>query len=58
MKKAPALWNLRDLPIHGKISSGTMKYLNGQWVPARPIGLYSVRNRLRLAWMVFTGMAR
>ena len=31
--------------------------INGKWVPARPIGLHSLANRIRLAWLVFTGKA-
>jgi hypothetical protein len=26
-------------------------------MPARPLGYYSLRSRIRLAWMVFTGKA-
>ena len=28
-----------------------------EWVPCRPIGLSGFSNRLKLAWMVFTGKA-
>ena len=30
---------------------------DGTWEPARPFGMFSLRNRFRLAWMVFTGEA-
>ena len=29
----------------------------GGYQPARPYGLFSLRSRLRLAWLVFTGEA-
>ena len=28
-----------------------------KWLPARPLGLDTIPNRLRLAWMVLTGQA-
>jgi hypothetical protein len=31
--------------------------LNGKWVPARPLGLDTLANRIRLAWLVFMGKA-
>lgn len=31
--------------------------INGKWMPARPIGLSGFSNRIKLAWMVFTGKA-
>lgn len=34
-----------------------MQVKGGDYEPARPHGLYSLRNRIRLAWMVFTGEA-
>ena len=30
---------------------------DGHWVPARAFGLDTLGNRLRAAWMVFTGRA-
>ena len=29
--------------------------INDSWVPARPLGAGGLVNRLRLAWLVFTG---
>lgn len=29
----------------------------GKWVCARPLPYYSLRNRLRATWLVFTGQA-
>ena len=31
--------------------------INGKWVPARPLGYQSFFNRVRCAWLVFTGKA-
>lgn len=31
--------------------------INERWVPARPLGYYSLRNRIKCAWLVFTGKA-
>ena len=56
MEKAPTIWNLRDLLQH--CASGPRSgSKNGQWVPARPIGYFSLRNRIKAAWAVFTGRA-
>lgn len=30
---------------------------DGRWVPARPIGFQSIRQRLRATWLVWTGRA-
>ena len=53
MKQAPTLYEYHYIGHY----SGTMACINGRWVAARSIGLFSLRNRLRLAWMVFTGKA-
>lgn len=29
----------------------------GKWVPARPLGMHTLKNRLKTAWLVFTGKA-
>jgi hypothetical protein len=31
--------------------------VNGKWVPARPINANGLKERFKLAWMVFTGKA-
>lgn len=53
MKKAPNLWRMEDLSS----IYDNMTEIKGKWVPARPLGLYSIRWRLKLALMVFTGKA-
>ncbi len=40
------------------IASGPQVQIKGgSYQPARPYGLFSLRSRLRLAWLVFTGEA-
>ncbi len=64
MKKAPQLWRLEDLPGMRPVSKtiptiddlpASDTDIGGKWMPARPLGHYSLTSRLRLAWMVFTG---
>jgi hypothetical protein len=56
MKKAPSIWNLRALLKNGGMPDGTtIAQIDGEWVPARPLGYYSLKHRLRCAWLVFTG---
>ena len=31
--------------------------VNGLWIPSRPEGFASPRNRIKAAWLVFTGRA-
>ncbi len=57
MKDAPNAWQLDDLVKHA-VSGGVQCGLpDGRWVPARPLGFYGLRSRLRCAWDVFTGRA-
>ena len=44
-----SLKSLQELDVQAEI--------NGKWVPARPLGFYSLRVRLRDAWEVFMGRA-
>ncbi len=62
MKRAPSLWNLEDLPgMRPNVAKviptidQVLTNIDGQWLPARPLGYYSFRSRLKLAWKVFTG---
>ncbi len=61
MKKAPTLYNMEELPgmrpISKNIPTLTECEIDGKWMPARPLGYYSFKNRLNLAWLVFTGKA-
>lgn len=54
MKQSPNIYTLRGLFL--ELANGTMTDLpNGRWVPARPLGFYSIGTRLRAAWLAFTG---
>ena len=53
MKKAPNLFSLGTLQCD--VNENLTQIKNGDWVPARPLGLFSLRNRFKLAWAVFTG---
>jgi 2-polyprenyl-6-methoxyphenol hydroxylase-like FAD-dependent oxidoreductase len=56
LNTAPYEWTIWALIKH--IKEGPQAQVKGgDWEPARPYGLYSLRNRFRLAWMVFTGEA-
>ncbi len=62
LNKAPTKYKLTTLIRDLTGSDGTlMQVLNTDgtthWVPARPIGYFSITNRLKYAWMVFTGKA-
>jgi hypothetical protein len=52
---APTLYTLGSL---ARTVRGTQAGLpDGRWVPARPLGYYSLANRIRCSWAVFTGRA-
>ena len=60
MRKTPSVWSLENLILHcdPKNPNGTTQAgINGKWVPARPEGYWSLRERIRCAWIVFTGKA-
>ena len=54
MDKAPNVWKLRDLL--NSIQSCSAE-IDGKWIPARPIGFFSIGHRIRAALAVFTGKA-
>lgn len=49
--KAPMIYNLEDLndPNEAQVE------INGKWVPARPLGFFSIWWRMKAAWLAFTG---
>lgn len=51
--KAPNIYTLEHL--RSEMISSNQAGINGKWVPARPIGYYSIKHRIQCAWMVFTG---
>ncbi len=56
MRLAPNEWTGHTLIVH--VNTGPQQSRDGKrYEPARPIGFYSLRNRVRLAWAVFTGKA-
>ena len=52
--KAPSLYTFDDLR-HLLIGEFGKTEYKGKWIPARPVGFFSWRYRLSLAWGVFTG---
>jgi hypothetical protein len=56
MKKTPTMWKLYNLMLYC-FEGNCQGEVNGNWGPARPLGYYSLRNRLRCALAVFTGKA-
>ena len=50
--KAPNLWTLGGL---AKSVNHNSACIDGEYVPARPLGMDTLRERLRLAWGVFRG---
>ena len=55
--KSPNIWNLKRLVEHCNKNEVSCQISTGDWVPARPLGYDSISNRLRAAWLVFTGNA-
>jgi hypothetical protein len=51
--KYPNKFALKEIP---SLLRDNVEY-DGMWIPARPLGLYSIVNRFKLAWLVFTGKA-
>jgi hypothetical protein len=55
MQNAPSTYTFERL---AKITNGNCQAgINGKWYPARPCGFYSWGNRIKTAWLVFTGRA-
>ena len=55
MKHAPNILDVVDVIARAKTTQAGLP--DGRWVPARSMGYYSIGNRLRAAWLVFTGEA-
>ena len=55
MEKSPTVYSLQSLlnVANGDTLMQTGKY----WVPARPLGLSTIGNRIRATWLTFTGKA-
>lgn len=53
-EKAPSLFDFQSL---AKCTTQNAAEIDGRYVPARPMGLFGLHSRMRLAWAVFTGEA-
>lgn len=53
-RQYPRIYRLKNL-VQGLGEVSTE--INGRWLPARPLGLASLRDRFRCAWLVFRGHA-
>ena len=56
LNSAPNEWTLASITKHVVKHECSTQTKNG-WEPSRPYGLFSLKNRCRLAWAVFTGQA-
>ena len=56
LNKAPTVYELGNL-IKILQEDVTLAEVDGKWVPSRPLGYYSLKTRLKAAWLVFTGKA-
>lgn len=54
--KYPKVYDLKNL-IMLSMDPDVQANINGKWVPARPLGYPSFTQRVRAAWLVFTGKA-
>ena len=53
----PNNWQLAHLVSHVNSGQCQAGLPDGRWVPARPSGFCSLGNRIRCAWLAFTGRA-
>lgn len=56
MSKYPNIINLTPQWVRG-LDECQAGLPDGRWVPARALGFASLRQRVRAAWLVFTGRA-
>ena len=55
LNKAPNVYTLKNL-IHSIVGKNQVRTeIKRVWVPARPLGYYSLKSRFRCAWLAFTG---
>jgi hypothetical protein len=55
MRKSPNIITLES--VMQVVNTLSTRLKDDRWVPARPVGYQGLRQRLRAAWMVFTGKA-
>lgn len=48
------IWNLKDLFTH---ANSTSAEINNKWVPCRPVGLSTLKNKLRAIMLVLRNKA-
>lgn len=48
------IWKLKDLFVH---ANSTSAEINNNWVPARPVGLLTIRNKIRAVMLVLRNKA-
>ncbi len=53
-KKCPSIWKLEDLLT---VTASLSTEINQRWVPMRPMRGIGVKDRIKAAWLVFTGKA-
>lgn len=53
MKKAPNIVSFAQV----NEAESSRAFISGRWVPVRPLGYFSLGNRFKCAWLVFTGKA-
>lgn len=53
--QTPAIHDAVDLQRHMACTQAGLP--DGRWVPARPLPFYSLTQRWKAAWLVFTGKA-
>lgn len=54
MRQAPNIYSLRSL-IKAADGTSMAGLADGSWVPARPLGFFSMEQRLKAAWLAFAG---
>ena len=57
LKYAPSLYTLDAIVKIASDPEELSEHSSGEWVPARYMGMYGLRNRVKLAIIVFTGKA-
>ena len=55
--KHPNIFQIDNLQRHIKTCSTRLEGDSGKYVPARPLGFPSLRQRFKATWLVFTGKA-
>ena len=53
MMRHPSIISVASVMASGMSRAG----IDGEWMPARPMGYMSLRYRLKAAWLVLTGRA-